>query len=552
MNITDDNAFPVDVELRRKWVELHRQTGSHIERGGRFASLETALLFDHELSRRLHPETRKFAICLSSRLQGRSSRIEASEADIARWGIDAGATVPEGPKIYRQPWGVLIAQLEQEGIVEDPHSRPKAKREIYLRLASVRTNRRQGKPLERPTEILKAEGIPTAVVPSRYFDGPIVGELGIDEFFVLMCLHALTDIDAWGGADPAHMRVEGGAMVVSRDLQAVLGLGAAEVFPAVLALEERDLVRFTPVVWREIKLPSAAPAYEWLGDDASEEADCFVVRPTVVPGKAERTPKDRRDWHEDDVPTFAVEVTSNDVSNVAVTVGELVSVPQYESGSGVSGDRIAASAKSQIRKALPDLGLTKVSISLEVWNDSPQALVHVYKVVSDALKETIITDDSNFVVENTEVLRGAPDDDGRPYVRVQATRPNDDSIEFNRKIYVRPAEWRPNSQRRISLLTAWVSYNDYIRSLQQTVDGMPAPMLDVGALESEEYELHVHVQAPQNRRFDPDNVALFGCDLLTLWLEGRGGPGPVDSLVQRILITHGEGSPSVTLELVHA
>ena len=149
-----------------------------IKRG--FASIETALLFDVELRNRLLPEQRRFAVCLASRLYGRMSEARASEADIKRWGIDGTATVPEGARFYKHPWGVLLPPLKEIGLLDDPWIRSWDKLISYLRLAPVFSNRRQSKPLERPTNVLRDEKIPTVAVPSVYFEAekPVVADEG--------------------------------------------------------------------------------------------------------------------------------------------------------------------------------------------------------------------------------------------------------------------------------------------------------------------------------------------------------------------------------------
>jgi hypothetical protein len=522
--------------------------GSEPRHEKRFASIETALLFDVELQRRLHPEARRFAVCLSSRLQKKLSLVEASEADIERWGIDAAATVPAGPGVYKQPWGVLVSMLQEVNLIEDLEKRPYAKRLLHLRLAPVFTNVRQAGPLERPTEILKEKHIPTVAVPSSYFDGPVAGSLSTDSFFVLMCLYALTDLAAFGGADPGHLQVRGGKFLVSRDLLSVLRLDPAELFDIVEDLERRGLVVLVPVRLREVRLPASWPTYEWLADAAEGEDETYVVRPTVVSGKATVT-GDKRQWQDDEVRQLPVEVMQQDAGSTRLFVNELVDVPQYMPGSNVVGDRLGASMKAQIRKATKDLQLNVVDVRVDVWDTRPRALVHVYKLMADAVKHVVFGDDSNFVVRSIDIRRGPPDREMRPYIKVDVQQRDDDEASYSRKIYVRPAEWRPAAQRRTSTLSAWATYSDYVKTLEATIQTMDMPALGVEELGSKVYELHVHVEAPKSKRFDPDNVALFGCDLMTLWLRSRGECPAVDSLVERVLITHGEGEPSVALEL---
>lgn len=550
MNPTPDDMECVDIDAAyaARWLSRHRQHGSEPRHEKKFASIETAMLFDMELQRRLHPEARRFAVCLSSRLQKKLSLVEASEADIERWGIDAAATVPPGPGVYKQPWGVLTEQLKAVKVIEDLEKRPYAKRQLHLRLAPVFTNVRQASPLARPTEILKEKHIPTVAVPSSYFDGPVARSLSTDAFFVFMCLYALTDLAAFGGADPGHLQVRGGKFLVSRDLLGVLRLDPAELFDIVEDLERRGLVVLVPVRLREVWLPSSRTTYEWLADGADSEDETYVVRPTVVSGKATAT-SDKRQWQDNEFRRLPVEVTQQDGGATRIVVDEFVDVPQYMAGSNVVGDRLGASMKAQLRKAAKDLQLTDVDVRVDVWDTRPRALVHVYKLVADAVKHVVFGDDSNFVVRSIDIRRGLPDREMRPYIKVDVHQGHDDEASYSRKIYVRPTEWRPAAQRRTSPLSAWSTYSDYVSTLEATVQTMDMFALGVEELGSKAYELHVHIEAPASQRFDPDNVALFGCDLMTLWLQGRGECPAVDSLVERVLITHGEGEPSVALEL---
>jgi len=266
-----------------RWRSRHRNEGSDPRVARNFASIESALVFDASVRRRLHPEVRRFAICLASVLQRDSSKVLVSEADIERWNIDVNAVVGTSDRsAYRQPWGVLSRELVKAKMLTDELRREKKKRHARLHLAPVYTNRRQSAPVERPTGELRDRGIATARVPHEYFRDERLGELDTAEVFTLVVVHALTDLGAYGGVDPAHIRVEQGRLHLSRQVCDAAGLSGSEVLEVLLGLEKAGYLVFVPVVWNEVEVPGMATTYEWVRDDGSHDAGRFIVRAAMV------------------------------------------------------------------------------------------------------------------------------------------------------------------------------------------------------------------------------------------------------------------------------
>lgn len=555
---TSGGRITVDAALLTEWRQRHRVGGSTPRLITKpFASVETALVFDWSLRRSkkhaLHPEARKFAICLSSRLQGRESKVEASEADIERWGIDGRSLVPDtGRTVYRQPWALLTEALKAEGIIEDLQKRPDAKRLLHLRLVPVSTNRRGKIPVERPTEILKSKKIPTVAVPAEYFIGDVVGTLPPSLFFAFVTLHALTDMVAWGGVDPYHLRVEGDSLHVSNELLDVLDMDASGVLDALVDLTSRRLVNVVPATWRFIQLPSSGTTFEWTGDEDDGSAGTFVVRPTVIHQRGPEIQADKREWADESPVTVQVS-PSPAVGDelLAFAIDDVFQIPQYDFGSNVVGDRMASSVKSQIAKAAPASRLTNVDVALTLHTGTggpAVGLVHSAKTVVDAfVRAGTITDDSRHVLRQLTVSAGKPDAEGRPYVHVQLTD-RDGGDGLDRKYYVQVHGWRPPARRRTSSLSAcWNTYSGYVASVQTA-----ARFVDLSGVDSKELEgsqLTIKVRAPKEQRFDLDNVALFVVDLLTEAFVASGMTDVIGTLIHEVIMIESEGDPGVRVVL---
>lgn len=552
-------AAPIPAEVIADWRRRHDEKGStpeYIKATEGFASIETALLFDWSLRRstshQLHPEARKFAMCLSSCLKGRDSQVEASEADVKRWGVDGRAlskAVFAG--MYSHPWALLTEALLAEDMLIDKRKRSSHshKRILHLRLTPVRTDVRGKIPLERPTEILKDLRIPTVTVPSRYFRSDVVASLPPKDFFGWVAIHSLTDMQAWGGCDPYHLRVEGGHLVMSPELSEVLGVGAAELLDSLIALAEAGLIIIVPAELRVTKLPSSASSYEWLSD--SLESESFVVRPTAIYRKGgEPRQANKREFPDEAPPSITVSNVATRPGVLAVELADVYQVPQYDWGPKVVSDRIAASMKSQIRKAAPHLGLTSADVAVAFHPGETGlsvSLVHVGKLCIDALvRAGTLRDDSRFVMRGLTLLHGDEDMESRPYIHVEIAQP-DGGKRFTRRYYLVPYGWRPPSRRATSPLSGWNTYSDYIASIDTAVGELPSLGLSSEALRAS--SLKVEVSAPTDERFDLDNVGLFVCDLLTAAAARDGITEPVDALVREVVLTEQPGPRGMRIVL---
>lgn len=507
--------------------------------------METSLLFDWSLRQNLHPEVRRFAICLASLLDRRSSTVLVSEADIERWGIDVDAVVGNTSRpAYRQPWGVLSKNLIEARLITDEERRPRKKRLARLHVAPVATNRRQGYPIERPTIGLREAGIPTFEVPFEVFQGERLKSLPTTEFFVLMATYALTDMAAYGGVDPAHLRVEDGSVVVSTQLSDALTADVEAILGALLRLESLGYVTFVPMNWRVVEVPSSNPTYEREhGGVAVSESSGFVIRPTVSCAKKEPIqPAEAAAGGSS--PELNLVLLREEAAPYLLAFeihGMLPQVPQYEAygvrPAPVVADRLMQSMKSQLRKAVDTSPqMVRGILDIEVSSDRPAGLVHVAKAVADALRNAgVVTDDRSTIIPDMRLTRGKPDRESRPYVGIRLADLGGE-VHFERRVYVEPCEWRPPA-RRIPLDTTglWESYEEYVAALKTATTSFFVDIPDLTEQVLQEAEMSVTISS--GGRYDVDNVALFVTDLVTCVLEEQGVRVPVDRLVSRVVIS---------------
>lgn len=555
---TDPACVPVSEALIAQWRERFEADGSQVQLDPLFASVETALVLDPGVASNLSHLLRRTRICLPVLGGGKEYQFfEVKGSDLQGWGVFE----PKGEFVQVADWYPVIRGLESAGLLKDkgrwserdetrdprlPEIPPR--RQVRLLPVPLETDRRRGKPQERSNATLR-EGIATFKVPAGVFSGTRLAELGPVDFMTLMAIYAVTDMGTYGGADPSHFRVEDDCFFVSDIVTRSVPAPAAEVAVSVALLEELGFVRLVPAALQPIRLPSARPTFEVVDGDCDQSA--LVICPCILSrGDGTRLEGAVRDPEEHGAP-IVVDLRSEWPLRLAVSMKtDLPEIPQYgsEAHGSLFSDRAVQSLKMRVARAIPDVRLHRSHIQLGFADDERRlGLVHLAKATIDAMRGSkTITGDSKYVVEQLDIRREDTRKDRGAHISI-GVHDLDVDVRFSRRLYVGALEWRPPARRGPSHLSApWTTYSAYIEALEDAVSTLPN---DVAPLSQVPLELVVNVSAPSDRRFDPDNVALFGCDLLTLVLNRREPTIPVDQLVDRVLVTHQEGEPSVTLEI---
>ena len=551
----------IDEALLASWAERYMADRAVPRKDKPFASIETSLVLEPLLATSLKPDARRMRICLPSLGKGKAfGRFEVSGADLERWGVWSKRT----DFVKYSDWYPLVrylagkelledlgAWLEQDEFTDPRERRPRVpRRQVRLRELPLLTNRRRPATKYRSNETLR-EGVGTFVVPKGLFVDDRLSQLSIIEFMTLMTVYALTDMATFGGADPAHIRVEEGCFECSEVVWLSVPAAPHEVLAAALSLEQSGFLRFVPVELSRVLLPSAWPTYEVRREDASSSS--FVLRPTTLNSK-HAAPLSEKSLEEPlGGPEISVRVDGEWPLKLVATIPSAVpQVPQYsrESYASVVADRAVQNFKMRLTQALEDSRFHSSDISMGIADAGRRVgLVHVAKATLDAMRDAnTISGDSMYVVNTLDVRRVPVGKRGLPHLEVKVT-PLEEAGEFSRRLYIEALEWRPPARRGPAFLTGWPSYSAYIEALHNAADSVREVAIDTERMSAEPLELDVYVSAPSGYRYDPDNVALFACDLLTVILSSRGMIRPVDWLVDRVVISHGEGEHSVTLEI---
>lgn len=554
-------SIALEKTLLEDWCQRHVRGGATPSVERLFASIETSLVLEPLIAESLTPSARRARICLPSLGRGKAfGRFEVGAVDLERWGVWNRSS----EFVRFADWYPLIRYLAEKQLLEDygewreedeyvdPRVRKPfvPRRQVRLRGLPLATNRRSAATKRRSNETL-SEGVGTFVVPKSLFMDDRLSRLSPTEFITLMAVYALTDMEAFGGADPAHIGVIDGRFGVSL----LVSLSVArpdDVLTAAKSLEQQGFLRFVPVKVSSVCLPSALPTIEVVRE--SESSSSFVLRPTVVYSKKAKPVVVTKELDQSmGGPAVLVTVESAWPLRVVASVKDaLPQVPQYsqESFAAVVSDRAVQNYKMRVAQALHDCGFHCSDISLGLADDGLMVgLVHAAKATLDAMRSAkTITGDSMYVVNRLDVRRVPVTKRGLPHVEVDVT-PVDKSGRFSRRLYIDALEWRPPARRGPSFLTGWPSYAAYIDAIERASASVGDLVLNVQCLCDQPVEMSVYVSAPSGCRFDPDNVALFACDLLTVMLTRRGLTCPVDRFVDRVIVTHGEGEHSVALEI---
>lgn len=240
-----------------------------------------------------------------------------------------------------------------------------------------------------------------------------------------------------------------------------------------------------------------------------------------------------------------------------VLEGALLARPGFEDDEDVRPDRIAQVFRERVRVAFADepaLRLTDATLAIGIGTERDLGLLHVAKLVSDALVDVrVLRDDRVGGVRAIDVYRVSWTPH-RHWVRVADST----GRAYRREFDAVAAEWRTPTPIIQGALRGgrWETATDYIDWLHHVwqtasddgafrfVPGEMAVLEELGHQHAgvRRFSLQIDVQT-ERRNVDLDNVALYVLDMLTLAMRDHDVHTPLDRLVGHIHVNHVEEHP---------
>lgn len=265
-----------------QWREEHATKRRPIKWDDGYGAPEASLVLDpttmdidgfSEIERRVI-----LGFCLT--MDGRFGTSTAAGTEAAdRWGVTAhalGLSAANRGEVRQ----ALFSDATHAGFFLPVDDAPRVQRTIAL--APSRGADGEVWPTERArnTFALQRLGVASCPVPKTLRTLSLLRELFIEAFELLFVLYGINDMDRYGGADPAHVRLQGSDVVVSDALLRAWRFDSDTLVTALAELHDAGLVAFVPAQldhWRWY--PAADEQTHYRGDCGDPGCNTFVVRP---------------------------------------------------------------------------------------------------------------------------------------------------------------------------------------------------------------------------------------------------------------------------------
>jgi len=526
-----------------RWRRAYAEGKCEPSAAGIFVPFDTGLVLYQplvdELTKTYGRNLQRFAVGLPAFVMHEFGTGAVSRADAERWGVRFGSDSVGGRRRLNSVESAFEALRKVDLARRLPSKSEGDAHAFEMNLAPVPS--RSGRLNSRfpyTADQRKKLDQPHAAIPREYFtDG---GLRGVDDstFLLLILLQCLTDMESYGGADPAHIVVRRKRLKVSRSVRDLLGLRPIQVLERLKCLEDLGYVGFVPTQLHDVLLPSAEMTASWL--NSSADALDFVIRPLH-----QWMPKQTRDWDEpagtgcSDLGLVAGEITP---ASVVFTIPKFVTNPRYSDSDKAVNDRIAMALRASVRKQVGGtVRAERAKLDYEVGGPGV-ALLHAVKSLSDVLVHAkVVRNDSWGEVPEVTITR--TDDDGHVSINVKA-EPKWESARLD--VYGPIPEWRPPAPRGEQPMTkTWPSYAFYRRSLKQAAKSVPDLCAALKRMSLDQCTLDVEVAC--KRRCDLDDVALVVVDIVTAML-GKDAI-PADKVLRQIRLRHTNGPDQVVVTI---